>query len=336
VRRPEQLIAGIVAGERRALARAITLAESSRPEHRRDALTVLDGLLPRTGQATRVGISGAPGVGKSTLIEALGRHVIECGHRVAVLAIDPSSRRSGGSILGDKTRMIELAQETAAFIRPSPSGGTLGGIARRTRDVMLLCESFGFDVVLIETVGVGQSETAAEDLVDVLVLLVQPGAGDELQGMKRGVIELADVVVVTKADGELAAAAARAVADYGNALHLLRPKHRGWQPPVLLTSALEGEGIAEVWNAIREHQDTLRDDGRLDARRAAQAKSSLWSELTDHLLAELQGDPVVAELLPQLEEDVAAGRRSPGTAARMIIEARQRAAVNQGQGPRSG
>jgi LAO/AO transport system kinase len=324
VPRPDQLIAGIGAGDRRALARAITLAESSRPEHRNDALTVLEAMMPKTGGSIRVGISGAPGVGKSTLIEALGRHVIDQGNRVAVLAIDPSSRRSGGSILGDKTRMSELAQEPAAFIRPSPSGGTLGGIARRTRDVMLLCEAFGFDVVLIETVGVGQSESAAEDLVDALALLVQPGAGDELQGMKRGVIELADLVVVTKADGELASAAGRAVADYGNALELLRPKHRHWRPKVVRTSALTGEGVAEVWTAILDHHDALREDGLLDARRAAQAKASLWSEVTDELLAELQRDAAVTELLPQLEADVAAGRRSPGSAARTIIEGRQR------------
>lgn len=237
-------LAGLVrGGDRRALARAITLVESTRGDHRERATELVDAVLPGTGGAVRVGITGTPGAGKSTFVEELGTRLTKAGHRVAVLAIDPSSRRSGGSILGDKTRMERLARDPQAFIRPSPSGGTLGGVARRTREALLLCEAAGFDVVFVETVGVGQSEVAVADMVDEFVLLVAPGGGDELQGIKRGIMELADVVVVNKADGDLAPAAGRQVADYHHALHLLRPKHEGWVVPVLAASALEGTGV---------------------------------------------------------------------------------------------
>jgi LAO/AO transport system kinase len=319
VTRPDQLVEAIRAGDRRALARAITLVESTRNDHRDEALAVLEALLPDSGRAIRVGISGAPGVGKSTFIEAFGVHLVGAGREVAVLAVDPSSSRSGGSILGDKTRMTELAKSSSAFIRPSPSGGGLGGVARRTREAMLLCEAFGFDAVLIETVGVGQSESAVDDLVDVFVLLVQPGGGDELQGIKRGVTELADVLVVTKADGETAAAAQRAAADYGRALHYLRPKHAGWQPPVVTTSAVTGKGIDEVWAEVLACRLALEEAGALADRREAQTRAWFWSELTDQVLDRFRSDPRVARLLPQLEDDVGAGRTSPSVAARRLL-----------------
>src|SRR5690349_10396595 len=260
------------AGDRRSLARAITLVESTRPDHREEAAALLDELMPATGGATRAGISGAPGAGKSTFIEALGLHLVDEGHQVAVLAVDPSSTRGGGSILGDKTRMEELSRTRGAFIRPSPSGGTLGGVARRTREALLVCEAAGFDVVLVETVGVGQSEVAVAGLVDLFLLLLAPGAGDELQGVKRGIVELADLVVVNKADGALADLARHTAGDYGNALHLLRARTDGWTARVLSCSALLGEGIAEVWAAVEEYMVLARRSGGLTARRGEQAR----------------------------------------------------------------
>jgi LAO/AO transport system kinase len=319
VPRPDQLVHGIRTGDRRALARAITLAESTRSDHRDLALEVIDALLPRGATAIRVGVSGAPGVGKSTFIEALGLHVIQAGHQVAVLAVDPSSRRSGGSILADKTRMTELAKRREAFIRPSPSGGSVGGVARRTREAMLLCEAFGFDVVIVETVGVGQSESAVDDLVDAFVLLVQPGAGDDLQSIKRGVVESADIVAVTKADGEWVAAAGTAAVDYHQALGLLRAKTPAWTPTVVVTSALTGDGIPDVWLTILEHRRVLEADGSLDKRRRTQAKAWLWSELTEETLARFRLDPVVAARLPEFEAGVIEGRISPGAAARALL-----------------
>ncbi len=262
------LVTQVLTGDRRALARAITLVESTRPDHRREADALLDDVLPHTGGALRVGVSGAPGAGKSTFIEALGLHVLEQEHDVAVLAVDPTSTRSGGSILGDKTRMERLARSPDAFVRPSPTGGTLGGVARRTREAMLLCEAAGFGVVLVETVGVGQSETAVEGMVDCFVVLVAPGAGDELQGLKRGIMELADLVVVNKTDGTLGAAATATAADYASALHLVRPKTPAWSPKVLRCSALSGEGIPEVWDTIRAF-DAATASERSDRRRAA-------------------------------------------------------------------
>ncbi|MBX3284786.1 MAG: methylmalonyl Co-A mutase-associated GTPase MeaB, partial [Actinobacteria bacterium] len=246
----EELAGAVVAGDRRALARAITLVESTRADHRSQAAALLDEVLPRSGGAVRVGISGPPGVGKSTFIEAVGSHVTGAGHRLAVLAVDPSSSRSGGSILGDKTRMETLARNPQAFIRPSPSGGELGGVARRTREAMLLCEAAGFDVVVVETVGVGQSELAVADLVDLFVLLASPSGGDDLQGIKRGIMELADLVVVTKADGDLATSANHAAADLRRAIHLLRPKYEGLETETLLVSSPTGTGIAEVWDHV--------------------------------------------------------------------------------------
>ena len=316
---PEELVEGIRAHDRRALARAITLAESTRRDHRDEALDVLDTLLPTTGGAVRVGISGPPGVGKSTFIEALGLYLVDHGYQVAVLAVDPSSTRSGGSILADKTRMGDLARHPKAFIRPSPSGGTVGGIAGRTREAMLLCEAFGFDVVIIETVGVGQSETAVDDLVDTFVLLVQPGAGDELQAIKRGVMELADLVVVTKADGELQAAATRAAAEYQHALRLLRPKHPVWQPSVVITSSLSTAGVEEVWTKVLQLHQALDESGALPARRADQARAWFWTEVTENVVDRFRHRPEIEARLPHLEQAVSEGRVSPSRAATELV-----------------
>jgi LAO/AO transport system kinase len=319
--RAPELVEGVAAGDRRSLARAITLAESTRPDHRALAEEVLEALLPRTGTATRIGISGPPGVGKSTFIEAFGTHVIDEGHQLAVLAVDPSSRRSGGSILGDKTRMGELSNRPQAFIRPSPGGGHLGGVARRTREAMLLCEAAGFDVVLVETIGVGQSEVAVADMVDLFALLVAPAGGDELQGIKRGIMELADLVIVNKADGDLAPAAGRTRADYANAVHLLRPKWKGWATEVHAVSALDGVGIDEVWEAIGRFCSALQADGELAAARAEQARAWMWSEIGDALLDRFRSDATVAALLGEVEVDVAASRLTPPRAARRLLDA---------------
>jgi LAO/AO transport system kinase len=315
----ETLAQRVLSGDRRALARAITLIESRRPDHQQQAEQLVERLLPATGKAVRLGISGTPGAGKSTFIEALGRHVIEQGHGIAVLAVDPSSRRSGGSILGDKTRMQRLAQAPEAFVRPSPAGGTLGGVTRRTREAALACEAAGFDVVVIETVGVGQSEGAVADMVDCFLLLLAPGAGDELQGIKRGIVELADLVVVNKADGELRAAARRAMADYRAALQLLRPPTPAWTPEVLVCSALREEGVDAVWQAALRHRRALADSGELAAKRARQIRSWLWAEVQAGLADALRADPATAELLAALESEVDAGRLLPPQAARALI-----------------
>ncbi|HEX9647017.1 MAG TPA: methylmalonyl Co-A mutase-associated GTPase MeaB [Alphaproteobacteria bacterium] len=309
------------AGDRRALARAITLVESTRRQDRDAALALLDALMPATGGALRLGISGAPGVGKSTFIEALGLHLIADGHRVAVLAVDPSSALGGGAILGDKTRMADLAREARAFIRPSPTGGGLGGVARRTRDAILICEAAGFDVVIVETVGVGQSEIAVRDMVDMFILLIAPAAGDELQGIKRGIVEIADLLVVTKADGELGREAARTRADYQSALHLLRPASAHWTPKVLSCSALEDTGIAEMWQAACAFRQAMDGAGEIAARRRAQALHAMWAEVRDGLEAELKASPEVARRLPAIEGEVASGTLSPAAAATRLLDA---------------
>ena len=317
----EDLAESVIAGDRRALARAITLIESTRADHRTEAAALLDKLLPTAGKSIRLGISGAPGVGKSTFIEAFGLQVIGQGHRVAVLAVDPSSKIGGGSILGDKTRMAELATEERAFIRPSPAGGTLGGVARRTRESITAVEAAGFDVVVVETVGVGQSETAVADMVDMFVLILQPAGGDDLQGMKRGIVELADLILVNKSDGELAAAAGRTAADYQHALHLLRAPTPGWTPEVRQCSALSGSGIAEVWQTVERFRQALGADGRLQRRRSEQAKAALHRELSESLLARLRSDPEAARRLADLEKRVAGGRLSPAAAAEAVVAA---------------
>lgn len=316
-----ELIGPVRAGDRRALARAITLIESTRADHRAEARELLAGLLPAAGGAIRVAISGPPGAGKSSLIETLGLRLVDAGSRVAVLAIDPSSSRFGGSILGDKTRMIELSRRTEAFIRPTPARGALGGVARRTREAMIAVEAGGADVVLVETVGIGQSEIAAAAMVDLFMLVVAPGAGDDLQGIKRGVMELADLVVVNKADGELAAAARRALADYGAALGLMRPRHDDLPAVALAASALTGDGIDEVWAAVTERHQALAADGRLQALRAAQAREWMWSEVREGALDAIAADGAAGSRARELESEVAAGRILPVEAARELLAA---------------
>jgi LAO/AO transport system kinase len=311
----------VASGDRRALARAITLVESTKAADRDAAEVLLTALLPRTGKSVRLGISGAPGAGKSTFIEAFGQYLTGQGHKVAVLAVDPSSRRSGGSILGDKTRMEKLARDPDAFIRPSPAGTTLGGVARRTREALLLVEASGFDVVLVETVGVGQSETAVADMVDLFVLLVSPGGGDDLQGIKRGVMELADLVLVTKSDGDLKTAASRAAADYHAALHLMRPKYKGVSPEVLKVSALENSGIDTAWNTMHALHAKLAKGGQLKKLRSSQAQRWFWSEVQAALADEIATDRKIASQAGKLEDAVAEGKALPNAAARTLIRA---------------
>jgi len=318
---PISLGKSVLAGDRRALARAITLVESARPDHRAAADRLLEYLLPEAGRSIRIGITGVPGVGKSTFIEAFGLHVIGRGHKVAVLAVDPSSRRSGGSILGDKTRMEDLSRCPDAFIRPSPAGETLGGVARRTREAMLVCEAAGFDVIIVETVGVGQSETAVADMTDLFLLLLLPGGGDELQGLKRGIVEMADLVLVNKDDGDLAAAAQRAASEYRAALHLLGAGSADWRVPVATCSAATGRGIGEAWDLVGKFRDVMEPSGGIATRRAEQARAWMWSEIREGLVMALKADPVLARRLPGLDSDVAAGRVTPAAAARDALEA---------------
>lgn len=309
----------MTAVDRRSLAKAITLVESTRPDHRVQAQRLVGDALRLSGRAVRIGISGTPGVGKSTFIEAFGLFLCSLGHRVAVLAIDPSSSRHGGSILGDKTRMPNLAVHPDAFIRPSPSGGTLGGVARRTRESMLLCEAAGFDVIIVETVGVGQSETAVANFTDAFVLLMAPAGGDELQGVKRGIMELADVLVVNKADGALLPIATATLAEYSSALRLLRPRSKDWTPVALPASGLNGTGIAEVWATVQRYRDTLTATGELASRRKQQNVSWLWDELQERVLASFKSDPAVATALRSVEERVRAGLQPPGEAADELL-----------------
>lgn len=319
------LAAGVTGGDRRTLARTITLAESSRPDHRATAEAVIEHLAAHRGSdlpsTVRIGISGPPGVGKSTFIEAFGTHMVNAGHQLAVLAVDPSSSVSGGSILGDKTRMPELSRHPKAFVRPSPGGGELGGVARRTRDAISLCEAAGFDRIVVETIGVGQSEVAVASMVDVFVLLVNPGGGDELQGIKRGIMELADLVVVTKADGDLAAAAGRSAADYRNALGLLRPRWEAWRPHVVTCSSVTGTGIDDVADAIAAFGDATGASGEFAAHRRQQATDALWGELRSGLVDRLAADPHVHRRITELEPQVADGSIPPTAAARRILDA---------------
>ncbi len=319
-RSPEVLARAIADGQRRALAKAITLSESSRADHRAQALDILELLGPGDGKALRIGISGPPGVGKSTFIEAFGLHAISLGHRVAVLAVDPSSAVSGGSILGDKTRMEALARHPHAFIRPSPAGRTLGGVARRTHESMLLCEAAGFDVVMIETVGVGQSETMVADMTDVLVLLLQPGGGDDLQGIKRGIVELAAIVVVNKSDGALKNAAEQTALDYGVARAAQSAPGETAKFPVQTCSALTGEGLPEVWSAVERYCQALSDSGELAVRRGQQQLKWLWSETAEDLLDVLRRDPAVKAELHEIERAVVTGKMLPMTASRRLLD----------------
>jgi LAO/AO transport system kinase len=306
------------AGNRAALARGITLIESRRADHQAAARDLVQELLPDTGKAIRVGITGSPGVGKSTTIDALGMFLIEHGHRVAVLAVDPSSARSGGSILGDKTRMARLSAADAAFIRPSPASGTLGGVAAKTREAVLLCEAAGFGVVLVETVGIGQSETAVCDMTDFFLALMLPGAGDELQGIKKGLVELADMIAVNKADGDNIKRANHAAAEYRSALHILTPRSEHWQPPVETYSALTGTGIAELWQKILDHRAAMIASGEFAGRRRQQQVKWMWTMLEQHLMARLRADPAIRAKVKQTEVQVADGRISPALAAEQI------------------
>jgi LAO/AO transport system kinase len=316
-----KLITALRRGDRRALARAITLIESTRPDHRNEAEALIDALLPDTGGAVRIGVSGPPGAGKSTFIERFGLEGIALGRPVAVLAVDPASKRGGGAILGDKTRMSELARAAGAFIRPSSAGESRGGIARATREAILLCEAAGFDPVLVETIGVGQAETAVAEIVDMFVLILPPAAGDELQGIKRGIIELADLVLVNKADGELAPAAQRSVADYTSALGLIRPPLPEWQVPVRAISAVEGTGVREVWDDVDRFRAALQATGAWSRRRAEQARAALWSEIGDGLLDRFRAAPAVARRLAAAQQEVTAGTRTPTAAARALLSA---------------
>jgi LAO/AO transport system kinase len=306
------------------MARAITLIESKRPEQAAWGQEILERLVPYTGQAARVGITGPPGVGKSTLIEALGLRLVEQGHRVAVLAVDPSSPVTGGSILGDKTRMEGLAASSAAFIRPSPSGGSLGGVAHRTREVMLLCEAAGYDVVLIETVGVGQSEVAVASMVDFFLVLLLPAGGDQLQGIKRGVMELADCLAVNKADGAMRDVAERTRVEYAGALQLIRPTTASWRPRSLLVSALQAEGIDELWQMIGQHRTALEVGGELEDRRRKQNREWMWSLIEQGLRRAIDADPDVAARVAEFEEDVQAQKRTPAAAAQELLAIFQR------------
>ncbi len=315
----QALAADVRAGSRRALAKAITLVESTRPDHQEQAQRLLEALLPHTGTAARVGISGVPGAGKSTFIEAFGLHLIAQGKRVAVLAVDPSSARSGGSILGDKTRMQRLSAAPEAFIRPSPSAGSLGGVARRTREAMLVCEAAGYDVVLVETVGVGQSEVAVSAMVDFFLVLMISGAGDELQGIKKGIIELADALAVNKADGDNVRRAEQAATEYRSALRLFRHTTTTWDPPVTVVSALEGRGMDAVWAIVQDHRTRLEGTGELAAKRRTQQRSWLWSMLDEGLKRHFVQRADVQRLLPEMEAAVAEARLTPTEAARRLL-----------------
>ena len=315
-----QLAEAIRDGDRRALARAITIVESTRDDHRAVSGALLEQLMPHTGKAIRVGVSGAPGVGKSTFIEALGNHVIDEGHKVAVLTVDPSSTISGGSILGDKTRMETLSRREEAYIRPSPSGDTLGGVTRRTRETLLLCEAAGFDVIIVETVGVGQSETKVAEMTDMFVLLLLPGGGDQLQGIKRGIMELADLILVNKADDDLVSLAGQSANEYRHALQLLRPRSANWTVEVHTWSSRDGAGIDKAWEVMTRHQDVLEGSGELASVRAGQARSWLWSEVQDSLIADLRADPDVREQIDRLESAASDGRIPATIAAERLLD----------------
>lgn len=323
----DELARRIRDGDRAALARAITLVESSKPTDRARAQSLLQELLPYTGKAHRIGITGVPGVGKSSAIDQLGVNLIADGRRIAVLAVDPTSRRTGGSILGDKTRMQRLALSDRAFIRPSPTSGTLGGVARRTRETMQLVEAAGYDVVIVETVGVGQSETAVAEMVDFFLVLLLAGGGDDLQGIKKGIIEIADMVVINKADGDNIARATRSAAEYQGALNLLTPVSPSWHPPVLTLSARENKGLDVMWQKVEEHRRVMTGTGEFLARRQTQAVTWMHDMLADRLMDEVRSRPRITERLGQLEAEVRLGRLTPGSAVETVM-----AMLNEGRG----
>ena len=315
------LAAAVRNGDRAALPRAITLIESTRPDHRAQAQQLLLALMPEAGSGMHVGITGVPGVGKSTAIEALGMYLIEQGHRVAVLAVDPSSTRTGGSILGDKTRMARLAMHPNAYIRPSPTSGTLGGVAKATRETIVLLEAAGFEVILVETVGVGQSEVTVANMVDTFVFLTLARTGDQLQGIKKGVLELADIVVVNKADGEHAAEAKAAARELTGAMRLIHPRETLWRPPVLTMSALHGTGLAELWDTVLKPRQVLTDAGEFEARRRAQQVDWTWSMVRDTVLDRVLSHPAVKKIRAEVERQVRDGELTPALAAQQILDA---------------
>ena len=315
----EDYARGIRTGDRALLARAITLIESSKPEHQIQAQALLQALLPDTGRAHRVGITGVPGVGKSTTIDQLGSNLTRAGHKVAVLAVDPTSSRTGGSILGDKTRMTRLAADANAFIRPSPTSGTLGGVTKRTRETMALVEAAGFDVVLVETVGVGQSETAVAEMVDFFLVLLIAGGGDELQGIKKGVIEIADMIAINKADGDNRNRATASAADYRAALNILTPASPNWQVPVVTISGRENAGLDDLWAKIEDHREKLTTSGEFAERRRGQAVKWLRDMLGERMLARLHEHPKVAAAMPRIEADVRAGLLMPTVAVEQVV-----------------
>lgn len=315
-------MAGVTSGNRTALGRAITLVESSRADHADQAAELIERIYPLTGNAQRIGITGVPGVGKSTFIDQFGLNLVTAGHRVAVLAVDPSSRRTGGAILGDKTRMARLSVDPGAFVRPSPAGATLGGVARTTRETMLVCEAAGFDVILVETVGVGQSETLVAEMVDVFVVLMLAGAGDELQGIKKGVLELADLIAVNKADGDNVTRAKAAVAEYKRAMQLIEPTSPSWHPPVLACSALTDEGLDEIWTQLQTHRTKLTATGELAARRANQQVRWLWSLVEEAAITRLRNSAGVNAISGEIEAAVRAGElAAPAGAMRLLAAA---------------
>ena len=315
----QDYIEGIANGDRTLLARAITLVESSNRDHQRLAQEVLQGLMPKTGGAIRLGITGVPGVGKSTTIDQLGMNLVNAGKSVAVLAIDPTSKRTGGSILGDKTRMSALAQEKNAFIRPSPSSGTLGGVTKKTRETMALVEAACFDVVIVETVGVGQSEVAVADMVDFFLVLLLAGGGDDLQGIKKGIIELADMIAINKADGDNLARAERAAQEYRGALQIFTPHGATWFPPVITVSGRDNRNLDDLWAKVVEHRDKMMATGEFAARRQSQAVTWMRDMIEDRLMRALKANPRVAKELPAIEADVASGRLVPALAVDRLM-----------------
>ena len=314
-------VKGVLSRDKRLLAKTITIVESSLPAHQKLATAIVDELLPKTGQAVRLGITGVPGAGKSTFIESLGTLLVEQGHKVAVLAVDPSSQRSGGSVLADKTRMEKLATLDNAFIRPSPSGGTLGGVARKTRETMLVCEAAGFDVMIVETVGVGQSETTVASMVDFFLVLMIAGAGDEIQGIKKGLLELADAIAVNKADGDNIAKAEKARKQYESALHFLAPISPNWTPPVMTCSSLQEhrDGIAKLWQTVLAHRETLMTSGELQAKRRKQALDWMWSLVNEGLKMRFYDHPAVKNQLPRYLREVERGGTAPTIAASELL-----------------
>jgi len=317
----EDYVEGVLSRDRTKLARAISLVESSKPEHQRQAQELLVRVSPYVGKAKRIGITGVPGVGKSTFIESFGTMLTELGYKVAVLAVDPSSSRSGGSILGDKTRMETLANNPNAYIRPSPSSGRLGGVTRTTRETMMVMEAAGYDVILVETVGAGQNETVVADMTDFFLVLMLPGAGDELQGIKKGVLELADMIAVNKSEGDNDKKAEAARQHYANALHIMTAKDAPWQPPAIKISGLHGLGLEELWEGICDHREIMTENGRLEATRRVQNTKWMWSMLEDRVMEAVKIHPEVRDILPDVQEQVESGETTVPVAVLKILHA---------------